>query len=138
MSLGVELDAAQVLVSGQRLPRGWETQPIDLRLRIDGGLLTLEPVTLFDRSRLTPGACHDFLRFVAPILADVTKVDGQFSLKLDTWKVPLVDPKQTTGAGLLNIESLQVGPSPLVGNIAELLKLSPNVVIVKDCPVHFE
>ena len=136
--LGIELDGAQVSVSGRRMPRGWETKPIDLRLRIDGGLLTLDPVTLFEHSRLTPGACHDFLRFVAPILADVTTVDGQFSLKLDAWKVPLAEPKQTSGAGLLNIESLEVGPSPLVSNIAKQLKLSPNIVVVKDCPVNFE
>ncbi|MBN2290979.1 MAG: hypothetical protein JXM70_01055 [Pirellulales bacterium] len=138
LKVGVRIDAAQVSVSGREIPRGWKTQPIDASICIADGLLATEPLTLFDHSELTPGACRDFLQFVAPILADITTVEGRFSLKLDEWKVPLTAPKQTTGQGVFHIESLNVSPSPLVANIADLLKLNPNLVAVKDCPVKFK
>ncbi|MEA1951246.1 MAG: hypothetical protein U9N87_07675 [Planctomycetota bacterium] len=137
LEVGIRVEAAQVSVSGREIPRGWKTQPIDARLRIADGLLATEPLTLFSHSEFTPGACRDFLRFVAPILADITTVEGRFSLKLEQWKVPLAAPKQTTGEGVFEIESLNVSPSPLVANIADLLRLDPNLVEVKDCPVKF-
>ncbi len=137
LTMGIDISGARFSVSGREIPRGWKTKPIDAALRIKDGLLTLEPVALFNHSELTPAACRDFLRFVAPILADVTTVDGRFSLKLDTWKVPLSDPKQTTGSGLLDIELLEVEPSPLVSGISRLLKLNPHIILIKDSPITF-
>ena len=137
LTTGIRIDGAELSVAGPRIPHGWKIGPLDAAFEIKDGLLDLEPAVLFDHARLTPRVSQDFLRFVAPILADATTVDGEFSLKLDAWKVPLYAPKKTTGSGLLEINSLDVGAGPLVGEIAKLLRLSPRILVVKDSPVKF-
>ena len=137
LTTGIHIDGAELSVAGPRIPHGWKIGPIDAAFEIKDGVLELEPVALFDHARLTPRACHDFLRFVAPILADAATVDGEFSLKLDAWKVPLYAPKETTGSGLLDINSLNIGAGPLVAELAKLLRLSPRILYVKDSPVSF-
>ncbi len=137
LTTGIHIDGAELSVSGPRIPRGWKAGPIDVAFEIKDGVLDLHPVTLFDHARLTQRACNDFLQFVAPILADAATVDGVFSLKLDTWKVPLYDPQKTTGSGLLDINSLNVGAGPLAAELSKLLRLSPRILYVKDSPVSF-
>ena len=137
LTTGIHIKDASVSVAGPRIPQGWNLGPIDASFEIKDGTLDLKPLTLFENARLTPRACEDFLRFVAPILADATRVDGDFSLKLDAWNIPLYDPKQTAGAGLLTVKSLNVGAGPLVAELAKLLRLSPNIITVKDSPVAF-
>ena len=137
LTTGIHIDGAELSVSGPRIPRGWKAGPLDIAFEIKDGVLDLQPVTLFDHARLTQRACNDFLQFVAPILADATTVDGVFSLKLDTWKVPLYDPQKTTGSGLLDINSLNVGAGPLAAELSKLLRLSPRILYVKDSPVSF-
>ena len=56
-------------------------------------MLTLAPVTLFEKQKLTPEVGDELLHLVAPTLGDFTGVQGEISLSLDTFRVPLGVPK---------------------------------------------
>jgi hypothetical protein len=58
-----------------------------------GRMLTLAPVTIFEKQKLTPELGDELLHLVAPTLADLAGVQGDISLSLDSFGVPLDAPK---------------------------------------------
>jgi hypothetical protein len=116
--------------------------PADVRSRLDRGIVAIGPVDIplsegrlkaaprillndrvpalvMDRGplledvRISPEMCQLWLKYVAPMLADVTRAEGRFSLSLQGAAVPLAQPKRADAAGTLAIQSAQVGPGPL-------------------------
>ncbi|HEX5104388.1 MAG TPA: hypothetical protein VFV87_11285, partial [Pirellulaceae bacterium] len=131
-SLGWQSAQFVGLVAGKadvrsRLDRGIvQVGPIDLPLS-EGRLSASPRVLLNDRVpavvldrgpllenvRISPEMCQLWLKYVAPVLADVTRAEGKFSLSLQGAAIPLAAPKQGDAAGNLAIQSAQVGPGPL-------------------------
>lgn len=75
-------------------------------LRLPGGPL-LEGV------RLSPEMCAQWLKFVAPLVAEATRAEGRLSLELAGGELPLEDPLDGQLAGTLHIHAAQIGPGPL-------------------------
>jgi hypothetical protein len=76
---------------------------IGLTIRVerqaDDSVLRIDPTTVFDHAPITPQLCGQGLQLVAPLLADEISADGEFSLRLSEFHVPLGDP-QPGGAGV--------------------------------------
>lgn len=131
---GIGWDAAQV--------EGLTLGPGELKTNLQSGTLTAEPVTLqVDAGRLrlqpqlnlnhdpltatvlpgrvaeklhiTPEMCSSWLKYVAPLVADATRVEGQFSADLQHSAMPLAEPTQAQAAGVLEIHGARLGPGPL-------------------------
>jgi hypothetical protein len=81
-----------------------------IRLNTDPALLVLPAEKVIDRVRISPELCNSWLKFVAPLLADATQIDGQFSLDLAGGSLPLV--KLTSGelGGALGVHHAKVRP----------------------------
>ncbi len=73
---------------------------------------------------LSQEMCGQWLKYVAPMLADSTRADGQFSLRLAGGQVPLADPMRMNTAGVLAIEQARVRPGPVA---AEMFKVAQQV-----------
>ena len=96
-------------------------------LQVGEGRLTLAPLvnlngqptlildrgTALDQLRLTPELCSTWLKFVAPLLADSTEVDGTFSIALDEASFPLYNPQSGSASGVMTVHSAQLTPGPL-------------------------
>ncbi len=93
------------------------------QLRIAPGpvQLTLAPGPLASQVKITPPMCASALKYIAPVLAGVTTAQGAFSIELEGCRIPLADPGKGDVAGRLTIHSVQVGPGPLVRELAVLL-----------------
>lgn len=76
-------------------------------------LITLPPGRILDQVRLSPELCRDSLKFVTPMLADATQIDGRFSLDLTEAAWPLGNTGAGTSSGSLLIHGAQVKPGPL-------------------------
>jgi hypothetical protein len=93
----------------------------DGRLTTAPRILLNEPVPqlvvdrgpLIQNVRITPEMCNQWLKYVAPLLADATEAEGKFSLNLEGASVPLFTPLASTVQGGLAIHGAQVGPGPL-------------------------
>ncbi|PQO33803.1 hypothetical protein [Blastopirellula marina] len=68
---------------------------------------------MIDNVAITPQMCQGWLRYVAPILADATRVEGRFSLDIEAGRFPVLDPMQGEASGVLNIHGAEVRSGPL-------------------------
>ncbi len=92
-----------------------------VRLTPEPMVLTLPAGPLAKQVQITPAMCASALKYIAPVLADVSTARGSFSIDLEGCRIPLDDPAKGELAGRLTIHSVEVGPGPLVRELAVLL-----------------
>lgn len=128
----VRLDPLDVAVSGGRLK-------LQLDLRLDPGPaeLTIPAGAQASQIQITPEMCDQGLKYVAPILAGVTRADGKFSVDLDGCRLPLADPKQGDLAGRFTVHDITVAAGPLVQELAVLLQRPSEVKLTQQSVVPF-
>ena len=112
-------------------------QTAPLAVSVGAGRLTTNPLAIFDPApqrivipagplftdvQISPAVSEQMLKYVAPILAGATRVDGQFSLNLAETQVPLADPKQTRTAGKLGVQQLTVLPGPMIADLVNIIQ----------------
>ncbi|QDU19017.1 hypothetical protein [Urbifossiella limnaea] len=115
-----------------------------------GRVLTLAPVTVLEKRKVTPEVGDQLLKLIAPTLSDLSGVQGELSLSFDTFRVPLGVPKaeavkRVELAGKLHLHQITVSTkTPLVQTTVKLLadmygKQPSDVVrIVKNAEVRFQ
>ena len=84
-------------------------------------LLILPPGRILDHVSITREMCADWLKYVAPFLADATRVDGQLSVDVDHAKVSLGDMDLSDVRGSATIHSGAIRPGPLLNQIVPLV-----------------
>jgi len=97
----------------------------ELDLRQEPIWVRLPRGVIFDQVKLTPEICRNFLKYSAPLLAEVTSVQGSFSLDSDGIEVPLSDWTKLVAKARVTINGARVGPGPLgiqIGNIASTVR----------------
>ncbi len=92
-----------------------------VRLTPDPIEIGLPKGLLAERIQVTPELCAAVLKYIAPVLADVTESQGTFSVDLAGGRIPLGDMAKAEVAGRFTIHSMQVGPGPLVRQLAVFL-----------------
>jgi hypothetical protein len=93
-----------------------------LDLRGDPQLI-LPRGTVLESVELTPEVCQGWLKYVAPLLADVARARGRFSLAVDGFQVPLSQPLAGRGSGQLAIDQATLEPGPLGQQLVQLVNL---------------
>jgi hypothetical protein len=127
---------------------------INLTVRIEktetGRQLVLEPMQVLHRQKLTRKLCDDLLQLFDPTLADVVTANGEISLSLDRFKIPLDIPREQLAekieiAGKLELHRVRTGVKTpllraLVKILADLYDKRPSriVELVEDAEVRFE
>jgi translocation and assembly module TamB len=96
--------------------------------------LTIDPGQILDSVEISEAMCAGWLKFVAPLVAESTRANGVFSLKLDSTTVPLFEPRNAKVRGELHIQRAVLGPGPLaeellaaVDGVKAMLKASSSV-----------
>lgn len=105
--------------------------PLDLQ--VSGGRLRIDPVIrldvkppalvfgkgqVIDKFQFTPEMTRNSLRFVAPMIANSTSIQGQFSLAQDFAIIPIGAPELGEARGTMTIQSAKVGPGPVFDALA--------------------
>ncbi len=85
-----------------------------VRLSPNPSELVLAPGPVLTNVQFTQQLNSSWMRFVAPILAESAKAEGNFSLELDSGRVPLEDPNRAELSGRLIINRVSVTPGPLL------------------------
>jgi len=80
--------------------------------------LTMPAGPVAKQVQITPEMCAAGLKFIAPILAEVTAAQGSFSIDLEACRIPLADPASGDVTGRFTVHSVEVGPGPLVRELA--------------------
>ncbi len=95
------------------------TVRLNSQLRLDRtpAMIVLQSERVIEKVRLTPELCAGWLKFVAPLLADATRVDGRFSVVLANGALPVSDPSSGNVVGQLAVHQAQITPGPLGNQI---------------------
>ena len=80
--------------------------------------LTMPAGPLAQKIQIDPIMCGWFLKYIAPVLAEVTSAQGTFSIELDGCRIPLSDPAKGDLAGRFIVHSVEIGPGPLIRELA--------------------
>ncbi len=112
---------------------------------------TIEPTRLIDRLPLTPELCDRGLQLVAPLLGQSVEMQGQVSLELESFRVPLdmADPQQQAQqveiTGFIELHQATASlKTPLLQDlttlVAQLLQREPpeQMQIVDNTRVRFQ
>ena len=123
----------------------WTLGPLNLTVGLErpaSGAATssvvIEPGVLIDDLELTPEISNDILKYIAPVLADASSVEGNFSLLLEEARLPLSDLSSAHIKGIFNIHAVHVGANNLVKQILIGIGLPGSIQLIEESPVHFE
>ncbi len=105
------------------LPVSGGTIRLAPRLQLRSPLrMTLSSGRVIDQVSITPQMCRGWLKFVAPLLADVTQAQGKFSMDLASANVPLTLPDRSRVDGKLVIHAARVGPGPTTQQLLTVIQ----------------
>ena len=102
------------------LNRGTATLLPTIDLREDMTLYVAKG-TAIQNVQLTEEVTSEWMKFVAPLLADSARVQGRFSASVTGAKVPLDDPMNGDIAGSVQIHSAQADPGPVVERLVGVI-----------------
>lgn len=80
------------------------------------------PGRVIENVAITPEMCRSWLQYVAPIVADATRVEGRFSLDVERGLFPVADPIQGESNGVLHIQGAEVRSGPLAQSYVMLAR----------------
>ncbi|MBM4001277.1 MAG: hypothetical protein FJ297_17375 [Planctomycetes bacterium] len=83
--------------------------------------LTVRPGVLLDQVRISQDMCRNWLKFIAPLVANATSAEGMFTMQIDRLRVPLGRPEQADIAGALVVQEATIGPGPLAQAVIGLI-----------------
>ena len=127
---------------------------IDVTLHVqqaeEGHVLTLDPLEVFHKRKLTPKLCNRLLQLMSPSLGGAAQVEGEFSLSLDKLCIPIGIPEDQligrievqgeVGLHRVSIEAQSALLRALTKVLANILddKDAPETIrVVKDAKIRF-
>jgi hypothetical protein len=147
-ALGCQIGAGEL--RGQTTGGCFRAAPIEAtlnqgRLRLEPNLrldplpmeVTLAKGRVIDRAHLTSAACTRALGYAVPVLAGVAQAEGEFSLDLQSGRLPIVELAKGDVAGWLTLHSAHFSGGPLVQELSVLLKEPGTLTLAKDHVVPF-
>ena len=92
-------------------------------------VVTLPAGPVADRIRISPQMCTSWLKYLAPLVADATAAEGNFSVSLEQAIIPVDTPMAGEVEGILEVHAAQIGPGPLS---QQLLLLAAQIKAIAD------
>ncbi|WP_254510648.1 hypothetical protein [Anatilimnocola floriformis] len=93
-----------------------------LNLAGESPLIEMDKGPVIQNLRISPELCDGWMKFVAPLLAGVTRAEGNFSMDLEMAKVPVMVPTKGSLGGVMTIHKAEVGPGPLAQQYLNMAK----------------
>jgi hypothetical protein len=118
------------VLSKQRIDFGEVYIPLsqgDVRLQAgiqfdkDHTTLQVSKGRILDRVVLSPELSRRWLKYLSPLLAQVTQSEGVISLELQPTSIPLQELDLAEGSGVFEVERAVVGPGPLAMQLLTLI-----------------
>jgi hypothetical protein len=101
-------------------------------------MLSIASGRLIDHLLVTPEITSDFLKFLAPVLANATRIRGEFSIENESLQIPWEDFPSMEGKGTLSLHRVEVSAGPIISQIAAVLGVDANTLVVDECCVPYQ
>ncbi|QDU40384.1 hypothetical protein Mal4_47400 [Maioricimonas rarisocia] len=119
----VSLHPDDVTVSGGR----WHEGP-RIRMHVTPVTMVLSGDPVLEQVQFSEEMCRTWCRFLSPMLADSTDIDGRFTLGISDMQMPLDRVAESDIRGTFTIHSAKVGPGPLARRVVGLVSQISGVV----------
>lgn len=129
-SIPVRLNETSVEITPSRVPvgAGFVNLAGQVHYRPGPVWVQLDRGVVAESVRLTPEMTHRWLKYLAPLAADATQVDGTIGAELDEAIIVLESPERSRVVGRLNVGSVQLNAGPLanqvIGTVNQLKSLA--------------
>ena len=117
IQIGVNQSVVQFNLQQLGLANGFVNVSPELHLYGDAPALRVKQSATLKDLVITPEMCEKYLKFVAPLAADVTSAQGQFSVTTHQIAVPINHPEQLTVQGAIQFQQVTVGAGPLAQQV---------------------
>ena len=84
-------------------------------------LMNAEKGVLLDNLNVENHYIRDWLKYVAPVVADATSIRGNVTVTTDGFQIPLFQPERMTARGTVKLNDLQVGPGPISNQLLPMV-----------------
>ncbi|GAA5506912.1 hypothetical protein [Novipirellula caenicola] len=123
-NIPVRLTETSVFVSPASIPvdQGRLNIAGDVHYRPGPLWMRIEPGRIADSIRLTPDMTDRWLKYLAPLAANTTRIDGTLSAEIDEAIVVIDRPEQSRVVGRLNIDSIDMNSGPMANQIISGIK----------------
>ncbi|MBI85963.1 MAG: hypothetical protein CMJ81_22425 [Planctomycetaceae bacterium] len=103
-------------------PRVLLNPPPTLSDESPGPLLLMGQTQLLERVSITREMCAQWLKYLAPLVADVTRIKGRLSVGLTHARIPLADMNSADILGSLTVHSGEIRPGPLTEPFVRIVR----------------
>ncbi len=100
--------------------------------------VSIAPGPLVKQVRIDPAISDSLLKYVAPAFAGATSAEGKFSVSLDRCRIPADNPERGELQGQLVVHSVQIGPGPLIQELATLMGRVSPAKLTQESTIPFE
>lgn len=127
--LQVNLDQSIAHVTTAGIPFSGGVVKFAPRVDLQGPepMLLMDWTRLIDNVELQPATARQWLKYVAPLVADATSAEGNFTVDVGAAEVPLLDPMKMHIKGAVKLNRVVIGAGPtaeqLLGTIKQLRTL---------------
>lgn len=91
-----------------------------IRLDMPEPTLTASKTHFVEKIELTPEMCATWMKYAAPLLADATRANGQFSMYVANANVPLFNYQDSDVASSIRVHSAQLRPGPMANQLLQI------------------
>ena len=132
------LTETSVSVSPSVIPvgRGHLNLAGDVHYRPGPLWIRIEPGVVAQSVRLTPEMTDRWLKYVAPIAANATRIDGTISAEIDEAMIVIDDPSSSRASGSLTVDGVRMTAGPLtqqiISGVKQLKSLSRSIPGAQD------
>ena len=126
-NVGVSQSIGEVSTQGIPFAGGLVQFAPRLDMRTDQPTLLMDQTRLINNVALQPETARTWLKFVAPLAADATSAQGNFTVDIGEAKVPVLDPMKMEARGAVRLSNVVIGAGPtaekLLGTVKQVRTL---------------
>lgn len=127
MNLNLDRGIAKLQSNGIPFAGGVVQLAPQIDLRGEAPVLLMEQSRIIDNVALQPETARQWLKYVAPLVADATSARGNFTVDINRAKIPLFEPAKMELQGSVQLTQVVIGAGPtaeqLLGTVKQIRAL---------------
>jgi len=122
LEMKVDQSIANVSTTGIPFAGGVVNVAPVIDLRGESPVLVMNQTRMIDNVRLEPETARQWLKYVAPLAADATSAQGNFTVDLGSAQVPIFDPMNMEVQGAVQLSNVVIGAGPTAQQLLATVK----------------
>ena len=117
----IQANLKELKFLGSKIPlgNGWINLSGSIHQHQNETWIELNPGAIAEQLEISPAMSKQWLRYIAPLMADATEINGLVGLNLNEAKINLSDPAKTRLRGQLELDTIRLIAGPLTNQLIQ-------------------